>query len=626
MAAPVVIVVPPFSNIGFPALGPSTLVAMCQRSGVDGCVLYANLEFAAQVGVAVYQRISSSSIHALLGEAIFQNVAFGSETSSADHMAAVQAIVNDPDNFPTSGGVSPVSSSEVVDCVRQVEPFIDACARRILSSAPQIVGFSSVFQQNLSSIALARRIKQLAPNTVTVLGGGNASVPMGRALSSTTEVFDYIFSGEADVEFPRFCTEYLDHDTLPTSRVIECEPVFELDRIAVPDYSDYFQQLEARLDAGTLDVEHRAFSFVELPYWLPIETSRGCWYGAKKHCTFCGLNGLEIRYRRKSSERTVDEFKHLAKLYGVRRFQASDNIMPHDFTKSVLPALAEHPERLELFYEVKANLKESDLDHFVLAGVTNIQPGIESLSSNVLRHMAKGVSALQNLRLLRGCASRDIHVSWNVLTGVPGETAADYEALLTLLPKIEHLQPPYGHGILRIDRFSPYYSDPHRFGIRSIQPFDAYRRLYPESSRLSELAYHFGGDYSTEFLLNDDLRNRLGNGLDRWQARWRDAVDRPLLVAAPLENGRLQITDSRSAAVVQTLTLPRAMSETLLALEAPMPIDKARAVHPELQILVDRMWVVEHEGFYISVVTRPDLGVQLRRQWSRRAWRHPAPA
>jgi hypothetical protein len=39
---------------------------------------------------------------------------------------------------------------------------------------------------------------------------------------------------------------------------------------------------------------------------LLIETSRGCWCGAVSHCTFCGLNGEGMAYRRKSPQRVID--------------------------------------------------------------------------------------------------------------------------------------------------------------------------------------------------------------------------------------------------------------------------------------------------------------------------------
>ena len=48
-------------------------------------------------------------------------------------------------------------------------------------------------------------------------------------------------------------------------------------------------------------------------------------------------------------------------------------------------------------------------------GMTSIQPGIESLSTRVLQVMQKGVSAAQNIQLLRWCGEVGINVAWNLL-------------------------------------------------------------------------------------------------------------------------------------------------------------------------------------------------------------------
>src|ERR1017187_2093187 len=47
----------------------------------------------------------------------------------------------------------------------------------ILDKNPDIVGFTSTFQQNTASLAAARRIKELAPQVTTVLGEGEAASP-----------------------------------------------------------------------------------------------------------------------------------------------------------------------------------------------------------------------------------------------------------------------------------------------------------------------------------------------------------------------------------------------------------------------------------------------------------------
>ncbi|MCM2257847.1 MAG: hypothetical protein NDJ94_19615 [Vicinamibacteria bacterium] len=149
----------------------------------------------------------------------------------------------------------------------------------------------------------------------------------------------------------------------------------------------------------------------------------------------------------------------------------------------------------ELFYEVKHNLSRAQLALMARAGVSWIQPGIESLSSPVLKLLRKEVSSHQNLMLLRECRALGIGVVWNYLHGLPGERAEDYAAVAALIPALEHLQPPHEFSRLLVDRFSPYFDSRTSFGIEAVAPLRSYRGLYPRDARLADIAYHFRGRY-----------------------------------------------------------------------------------------------------------------------------------
>ena len=77
-------------------------------------------------------------------------------------------------------------------------------------------------------------------------------------------------------------------------------PLARLDDLPVPDFSDYFRDLAA--SGAQADV---------VPVLL-FETARGCWWGAKSHCTFCGINGGAMAFRAKSQARALDELQTLS--------------------------------------------------------------------------------------------------------------------------------------------------------------------------------------------------------------------------------------------------------------------------------------------------------------------------
>ncbi len=65
----------------------------------------------------------------------------------------------------------------------------------IASRTTTSVGFTSTFQQNVGSLALAKRIKQRWPHILTAMGGANCEGTMGLELSRSFEWMDFIFSG-----------------------------------------------------------------------------------------------------------------------------------------------------------------------------------------------------------------------------------------------------------------------------------------------------------------------------------------------------------------------------------------------------------------------------------------------
>jgi hypothetical protein len=106
-----------------------------------------------------------------------------------------------------------------------------------------------------------------------------------------------------------------------------------------------------------------------------------------------------------------------------------------------VPELAARERGLELFYEVKANLRKEHIFLLSDAGITSIQPGIESFSTPVLQLMKKDVTGLQNIQLLQWCKEIGVEPGWNMLWGFPGEPPPEYARMADLIPSISHLPP-----------------------------------------------------------------------------------------------------------------------------------------------------------------------------------------
>ena len=59
-------------------------------------------------------------------------------------------------------------------CAGEIPAFIAETAARLVEEGPKIIGSSTMGQQTMASIALAREVKRLNPAILTVLGGANA--------------------------------------------------------------------------------------------------------------------------------------------------------------------------------------------------------------------------------------------------------------------------------------------------------------------------------------------------------------------------------------------------------------------------------------------------------------------
>jgi ribosomal peptide maturation radical SAM protein 1 len=337
-------------------------------------------------------------------------------------------------------------------------------------------------------------------------------------------------------------------------------PYSRLDESPPPDYDEYFTRAEAlglQQPSGQRTVR------------IPFESARGCWWGAKHHCTFCGLNGSGMAFRAKSPRRVAGELAAQSRRYRSFRFEAVDNILDTAYLSGLFPELIASGTTYDIFYEVKANLSRDQLRLLRQGGVTHLQPGLESLSTPVLARMRKGVRAGQNVNVLRWGQYYGIEISWNILWGFPGESAEDYRRQAAVIPHLVHLRPPTGAGRVWLERFSPLFTEPGS-GVRERSPERGYRYVYPDGFDLGKIAYFF--EYELADPLPDEAYAGVREATDAWRAAWRRPSPPTLTYfSAP---GFLQIYDAREPGAEGTYTFEGDLAELYLAC-ADRPIGAA---------------------------------------------------
>jgi ribosomal peptide maturation radical SAM protein 1 len=487
----------PFFTVYHPSIGLGLLKSALIRNEISCDVLNLNIDCAHWIGLSDYNAIShtfTSAYNALIGEWLFSRSLFG-------------AAAPDPDRYIQEILVERCGRQLPQDFIRRmprlrnrIDQFVVNRAAKIDWEKYDIVGFATSFQQTTGCLAMAKLLKARHPDVVTVIGGANCEGEMGLTLLRAFPFIDAVFSGEADHTFPHFVrTVGLGQEMGNLDGVFHriggtiCEPrnpikpVDNLDQLPYPNYDDYFEQLKC----SSLLQE------ITGPYspQVIVETSRGCWWGAKQHCTFCGLNGSSMAFRSKSPERALEEFKYLHQKY--RCFlQVVDNILDLQYIKTLFPRLAKENLGIQLFYETKVNLTKEQMRVLKESGVVALQPGIESLNTNVLQLMRKGCTSLQNVQFLKWCQELGIEAGWNFIWGFPNEDANDYLQMLDLVPRIRHLAPPMSVNRLQLHRFSPYFEGREAMDVTNVRPHPAYAHIFPFSDEVvSGLAYYFIFDY-----------------------------------------------------------------------------------------------------------------------------------
>jgi ribosomal peptide maturation radical SAM protein 1 len=575
--APIALVNPPFGSIFTPSIQLGLLKALCARDGLEVEDVYANVEFASVLGLRVYNSICYVP-GPQTGEWLFGECAFGAEVPAQTYLDRFQ------DDLQMTSFATGLTLAELLH-LRQTEMprLVGALAAELAKC--RVLAITSTFQQNVAALAIARAVKTIRPDVQVVLGGSNMHGVMGQEFFRVFEFVDYVVTGEADHIVSPLFRSLVDGERPPPldgvlsrhpapSETSTQFPIFsgEMDSLPIPDYASYFAAMRR---AGFVD------NAIGYPISIPFESSRGCWWGAKHHCTFCGLNTVGMSFRAKSPERVGHEVEALQKAYGIHRFDATDNIIARQ--EELLARLRRLEPMPDFFYEIKSNIGPRDVESLARAGIRRVQPGIESLSTRVLQLMKKGVTGLQNINALRWLATFDVMAEWNVLYGFPEEEPADYAEQASIVPHIVHLSPPGRFIQIRLDRFSPNFEHPEmRAKFEAVTPSESYAFIYPQSVDLDRAAYHFHGK-AKGALTAEDLRP-LEEAIERWRRGWGREFNIIPFLPPPEDRPRLEyrradseegvvIDGRRTPNVPERIVLPppeAALLEALLARPVPL--------------------------------------------------------
>lgn len=273
----------------------------------------------------------------------------------------------------------------------------------LLQQRPKLVGFGVYIWNIEQTTRVVAELKRVAPEITVVLGGPEVSYETeGQEI---VRLADFVICGEADLTFPKVCTEILEGRP-PLQKIIPAE-LPQFGNLKLP-YDLYDEQ----------DIAHRV---------IYVEASRGCPY----ECEFC-LSSLDIPVRQTPLDdflaamesllaRGVRQFKFVDRTFNLN-LRASRRILDF-FLERYSPGLFLHfemiPDRLpEALREPIRRFPVGTLQFEV--GIQTFNPEVGKLISRRQDYTALA----ENLRFLR--EETGVHVHADLIVGLPGETLESF--------------------------------------------------------------------------------------------------------------------------------------------------------------------------------------------------------
>lgn len=529
----------PFGPI-VPNLGLALISSILKQKGIETRVFYFNLDFITQLKPInqrnqQYHGMSSHDYYPI-SESIFSGVLFPGYSETQEKLLS-EYLQN---MFKGSGHEE--KSQHQIEFFMSYRAKADSLINKWVQSLADfgIIGISTTFFQTTPALALAKRLKAEFPEKIIMLGGASCYDEMGQKLFQQFNFLDYVFSGEVEHVIGNIVSDVLQNVRFHQVEGVKLirdgnrayvevlEPVKELNNLPLPDYTDYM----LAIDRNQIDVVDNIA--------LAIETSRGCWWGKRNQCTFCGLNSQNkyMDYRSKSWKQFKKEVEEFHSQYSIRHFAMTDNIMKFKLLKEMKNWKFREKNNIQFFYEIRPVANRNLVSELYQSGITMVQPGIEHFSTAILLLMNKKIRMIDSIAFLKYASDYGVRVVYHHLYGFPSENPLEYYNIIDMMKNISHLQPPTGAAPIIYNRFSAYHNHPEKFNIDLVAS-PKLMMIYPFSQEeLSQLAYIFDNRIKVE----TPYKEMLHAEIHYWKENYSKKLN---TLTWDSQEGKVVIEDSR---------------------------------------------------------------------------------
>ena len=357
---------------------------------------------------------------------------------------------------------------------------LDALLARV---QPDVVGFTVPFPGNLyGALRLAQRIKEVHPQTRTIMGGGYPNTEL-RTIKEP-RFFDYIDhltldDGEGPwlrlfdfwagkIPQSELQRTFLRDDAGQIQYVNHPHPDVPHPEVGTPDYSDlpltdYLSVLEV------LNPMHRLWSDGR---WNKLTVAHGCYW---KRCSFCDVTLDYIaRYETAPATLLVDRIEQIIAQTGQTGFHFVDEAAPPLALRDLAVELLRRRVAITWWGNIRFEKTFSpDLCRLLAAsGCIAISGGLEVASDRLLALMEKGVTIAQVARVTDGFTQAGIMVHAYLMYGFPTQTAQETVDSLEVVRQLFAagvVQSGYWHRF-SMTAHSPVGKNPAKYQVAAVGP------------------------------------------------------------------------------------------------------------------------------------------------------------
>jgi len=277
------------------------------------------------------------------------------------------------------------------------------------------VGTSTYSTSLAPSLFVLKHVKQVAPQTKTVMGGGvffdDLALGSGNldVLMTQFPFLDHAVLGEGELLLTGLVEEKL------TERVITLGSLgktsLSIQDVPVPNFEDFDLQVY---------------------FHLTIEGGRSCPF----QCSFCSETVQWGTYRKKTKDNLAQQVLALAGKHNNNRFFMADSLMnPYieDFSKELLARDAKILYDGYLRADSFVGSIPERVHRWARSGCFRVRLGVETASANLLNIMDKKTTPQHISKALKTLAAAGIRTTTYWIAGHPGETEDDVRSTLEFI-------------------------------------------------------------------------------------------------------------------------------------------------------------------------------------------------